>query len=956
MNLDRFWGLFDKLLVGIFVRFTTSVYCLFPLLALDEKHPLKLEHLFPIFLLYNIGQTVSNCLFGLFRLYIRAFHIAQYIIATLGWLTLLISSVWWENDIWACFVLSISLGLACNLAASIALMMEGQPEEAVASRTTSFKSAVQLGNLLIWTLPIVFQKFGLIVLVTLVAGVSLLATIAMILRYTIGPDEWRLSLDTFEAAKLEEQKNAGRCISKGESKPGSTLRELSSTSEAESEELPRIVRPPPVIIRVRSASIVEDPELPDSEDKTSSSKASENQGGGEDKLSSSSDLDNNLKPSAFLKATKKQRVGRHRPAQRSISKSWRFEAIGILYAEAAIAQTVTKNSTKTVKPPARPAHRGTATDRTPPQGHLLAPTLLSSRAERSYCATPSTGQSRRQSFTTAGPREGPGQAPLPLFNSLRFGSGHSVDLREPLDVAFNDGEASPKPCLEEFEKFMLPTICESDMKHSAVARAITKLESHKSPEPTETLTRQDSIHTPLVWTWSKIAYVFLVFWFNFINEGYFVGVMTVMSKVFHTTEAMIGVLGIVSQILTIVSINGLHIVANDSWIKRYPTAMNIALPIIGVSLAALFFPTDDGNFMVAAFGAIIGETAIWLVNTLANLLSPQIVDDVSQLVHFNGILMLAGTLGFSCGCFWPLLLAQNIELFMLAMFGGSLSLFLLPVVATLAARRDASVVENPRKIRPPCRKESPRRSDRGRSRLSSISSNGLAHKKLKFLCSMQTAEGRRMLREVRAPNAKMAGNIYEKTMFDAYRVQTHPTCCGLCTLAIVLESKNQVGTEEEEIYSWASQFSKRALKPLEEIHKEGLTLEQCRDVAEALPEVKSATLMHGSDLTLDEFDETVREALRHPDKRVVYNYYKPSLGQPNAHLRDIFKPTKGGGHLSPISAFHARSKMLYIADVAFTTNPVWATVEQAYLAMQGNDETSKKSRGIIVIELADVIE
>jgi hypothetical protein len=122
----------------------------------------------------------------------------------------------------------------------------------------------------------------------------------------------------------------------------------------------------------------------------------------------------------------------------------------------------------------------------------------------------------------------------------------------------------------------------------------------------------------------------------------------------------------------------------------------------------------------------------------------------------------------------------------------------------------------------------------------------------------------------------------------------------------------------------------------ERVAKEGMTLEQLAGLLER----------NGLKVqwwTADRFDTAslralLRRSLADPGDRLLVNYDRPLLGQ------------AGGGHISPLAAYDARSDRVLILDVARYRYPsVWVRLEDLLRAMRSVDSSSGRSRGLVRI-------
>lgn len=98
------------------------------------------------------------------------------------------------------------------------------------------------------------------------------------------------------------------------------------------------------------------------------------------------------------------------------------------------------------------------------------------------------------------------------------------------------------------------------------------------------------------------------------------------------------------------------------------------------------------------------------------------------------------------------------------------------------------------------------------------------------------------------------------------------------------------------------------------------------------------TRIHGDEISLPAFRQRIQANLNNDSDVMVVNYSRKSLGQ------------KGGGHFSPLYAFHEASDTVLIGDVgAHKYPPVWAPLESLWQAIRTVDNTSNRSRGLLEI-------
>lgn len=87
------------------------------------------------------------------------------------------------------------------------------------------------------------------------------------------------------------------------------------------------------------------------------------------------------------------------------------------------------------------------------------------------------------------------------------------------------------------------------------------------------------------------------------------------------------------------------------------------------------------------------------------------------------------------------------------------------------------------------------------------------------------------------------------------------------------------------------------------------------------------------------FRSDLTEPSANAGRAVVVNYFRPRLSQ------------KGGGHISPVGAYHKEKDLVLILDVArYRFPPHWVPAELLFDAMREVDAGSGRSRGYVVID------
>jgi hypothetical protein len=174
--------------------------------------------------------------------------------------------------------------------------------------------------------------------------------------------------------------------------------------------------------------------------------------------------------------------------------------------------------------------------------------------------------------------------------------------------------------------------------------------------------------------------------------------------------------------------------------------------------------------------------------------------------------------------------------------------------------------------------------------------------------------------------------------------------CGVASLVMVLNaldvkapvsSNHQIpGVVSYEFFNQDNVFENpksHEAVAVEAISKQGMTLEELGKLFQSYQ--LEAQAVHGEEVDLAQFRQLIVQNLQQADNFVVVNYLRTSLGQ------------EGGGHISPIVAYHEESDRFLILDVArYRYASVWVKAESLWKAINTVDSVSDKTRGFILIE------
>jgi len=126
------------------------------------------------------------------------------------------------------------------------------------------------------------------------------------------------------------------------------------------------------------------------------------------------------------------------------------------------------------------------------------------------------------------------------------------------------------------------------------------------------------------------------------------------------------------------------------------------------------------------------------------------------------------------------------------------------------------------------------------------------------------------------------------------------------------------------------------IAPQEGVRHKGMTLQQLGDALGTFP--VQVGVFHASDKSEEAFRKAATDALSGSASCLIVNYLRTGLGQ------------VGGGHFSPIAAYHEKSDSFLVYDVArYKYAPSWVNTKELWSAMNTIDSDSRKKRGYLLV-------
>ena len=180
---------------------------------------------------------------------------------------------------------------------------------------------------------------------------------------------------------------------------------------------------------------------------------------------------------------------------------------------------------------------------------------------------------------------------------------------------------------------------------------------------------------------------------------------------------------------------------------------------------------------------------------------------------------------------------------------------------------------------------------------------------------------------------------------EQFLTQANLAYCGVASMVMVLNSlavpaPAAAGYGSYRFWTQENAFESattRAVLAPELVARQGMTLDPLRALLASLG--LQARAIHGDRLSQAQFRLLLRSNLSNPSDRLLVNYDRQALGQ------------AGGGHISPLAAYHAATDRVLILDVARYRYPsVWVPLADLWQAIRSTDSSSGRSRGLVVVK------
>lgn len=177
-----------------------------------------------------------------------------------------------------------------------------------------------------------------------------------------------------------------------------------------------------------------------------------------------------------------------------------------------------------------------------------------------------------------------------------------------------------------------------------------------------------------------------------------------------------------------------------------------------------------------------------------------------------------------------------------------------------------------------------------------------------------------------------------------FLTQENQALCGVASIVMVLNTLG-ISAPEDPVHKPYHFFTQTNLfnnpkaqqvMTFEEVSRQGMTLDQLGQLLESFS--VNVKVYYGSDVSFNEFRQLIVKNLEQQNNYVIVNYLRSTINQ------------EKGGHISPIAAYNKETDRFLILDVArYKYPPVWIKASELWQAIMTLDQSSKKSRGFVLV-------
>ncbi len=184
--------------------------------------------------------------------------------------------------------------------------------------------------------------------------------------------------------------------------------------------------------------------------------------------------------------------------------------------------------------------------------------------------------------------------------------------------------------------------------------------------------------------------------------------------------------------------------------------------------------------------------------------------------------------------------------------------------------------------------------------------------------------------------AEAAGHL---PLSEHFAGQSHPAYCGVASAVIILNALRVPAPSSSGSFDQRNVFDDNAemVVARSAVEQRGMSLDELGGLLRS--HGVKAEVHHVADGDIDSFRRDAIAHLGAPDRYMVVNYLRATLGQ------------KGGGHISPLAAYHAPADRLLLLDVSRDKYPpLWVTTQALFTAMNTLvPRNMNRSRGYVSV-------
>jgi glutathione-S-conjugate glycine hydrolase len=173
--------------------------------------------------------------------------------------------------------------------------------------------------------------------------------------------------------------------------------------------------------------------------------------------------------------------------------------------------------------------------------------------------------------------------------------------------------------------------------------------------------------------------------------------------------------------------------------------------------------------------------------------------------------------------------------------------------------------------------------------------------------------------------------------FDAlmryFAGQSRPGYCGVASATMVVNALDASAPRLSQDTFFTARAS--AVRSSLKVTLAGMTLDELADLLRAHD--LQVSVVHAADTSLEHFRKMARDNVIDASDFLLVNYDRVALHQ------------DGGGHISPVVAYHPQTDHFLVLDVAsHKYPPTWVSATDLWSAMSTIDTSSGRSRGFLV--------